>query len=254
MAHIIKANQIEEPPPEALRLEDLVRQADEGLADAQAQATKILVAARRQGHELSLRAEEKGYREGFTRGRKEGFAEGERRAHQAIERKLQQQTTELLAQARRVVAELTDARANLLNSARDEMLRFALELAERIVGHIAVADSQVARQNLAKALELADATGRICIRVNPSQLQLLQKYGRELTETLAMDGHIELTADETIAPGGVKLTTRSGQIDATIQTQLDNVAEALLGAPKSASTSGQYKPEIRKTREIHGTV
>jgi hypothetical protein len=68
---------------------------------------------------------------------------------------------------------------------------------------------------------------------------------------LAVTGRIRWVADEAVAPGGVKVLTRRGQVDATIQTQLDNVAEALLGArtgpgpaaPEPAAGEGEYLPE-----------
>jgi hypothetical protein len=48
--------------------------------------------------------------------------------------------------------------------------------------------------------------------------------------------------DATISPGGAKVNTDGGEIDATIETQLDNVVEALLGSRVSQAQCGSYVP------------
>ena len=54
------------------------------------------------------------------------------------------------------------------------------------------------------------------------------EHCRELVETLGCGG-VRVMADESITPGGVKVLCRGGEIDATIETQLANVAASLAG-------------------------
>jgi hypothetical protein len=68
----------------------------------------------------------------------------------------------------------------------------------------------------------------------------------ELAESLNCAGKVRLVGDETISPGGAKLQTAGGEIDATIETQLSNVVEALVGTRVGADAVGSYVP-VRET-------
>jgi hypothetical protein len=56
--------------------------------------------------------------------------------------------------------------------------------------------------------------------------------------------------DATVSPGGAKVNTDGGEIDATIETQLDNVVEALLGSRVSQAQCGSYVPTVPAPIEI----
>ena len=113
------------------------------------------------------------------------------------------------------------------------MLDFALELAAKIVGRIAAEGATAARENLRKALELAEASAAVCVKVNPAQLAGLNLCLPELLEALGRSGEVRMVGDEAVSPGGVKVQTDCGEIDATIETQWANVVEALLGTPRA---------------------
>lgn len=130
--------------------------------------------------------------------------------------------------ASKALAELLAAREEILHAARRQMLQFSLHLAEKIVGHVAAADTRAAQANLEKALALAGG-GEIVVSVAPAQLEELRRQCGQYVGELSAGSVVRLEADEKIAPGGVKVTSRCGEIDATIETQLANVAASLLG-------------------------
>ena len=49
--------------------------------------------------------------------------------------------------------------------------------------------------------------------------------------------HIELVEDETLSPGGCRIFTRHGQIDADLDGQLQRIAAELVPAPPEAAAS-----------------
>ena len=51
----------------------------------------------------------------------------------------------------------------------------------------------------------------------------------ELVAALRVRGQVELSGDDSVPMGGARLLGKSGEIDATIETQWNNVVEALLG-------------------------
>ena len=64
----------------------------------------------------------------------------------------------------------------------------------------------------------------------------------EAADLLRRFAQFELVADPRISAGGVKVVTRQGVIDATVECQLSNAARALLGRPVRRA-SGTQAPE-----------
>jgi len=231
MKRLIKASEVHsgEVRSRPIELPDVGSEARRIIEDHTREARRIVEAARRQGEAIQREAGARGYQEGLARGREEGLAQGRHAAQEQAGQKLSSDLAEVAALARKVVEEFSSARGELLQKARAEMLDFALEIARKIVGRAAESDVQAARENLQKVLELAAASGNVTVLVHPSQLQALQEHAIEVVEALRFRGSLKLAGDERIAKGGVKLLSRQGEIDATIETQFANVAEALRG-------------------------
>ncbi len=236
MAGIIKAHVQQQPasPGAAmLNLNDFAEEARAVVLDARRQAARILADARSRVDSTRKTAHQMGYSEGLELGRQEGYNAGLAKAQSEDLQKLDQELRELKTLAGKVVGELVHAKADLMHQAHSEMLELVIELAEKIVGSLALTDVSVAKLNLAKALELAGTTGELLVKVNPGQLEQLRDHCRELVEALSIPGTVRLVGDDKVGPGGVKLYSGGGQIDATVETQLANVAEALVGGRKS---------------------
>ena len=252
MARIIKAETIEQggaEPGAVLNLADLAAEARSIILDARKDAARIVAEARVVADGVCDQAAEKGYAEGLARGRNDGYAEGHKQGLDAAAEEFASRARGLTETAERIVQELAAARAELLHRARCEMLDFALELASKVVGRVAAGDAGAARENLRKVLELAPCAPEVCVKVHPSQVEALRLCLPALAEALGRTGQVRLVGDEGISPGGVKLLSPRGEIDATIETQLSNIAEALLGTDAGerfrrapAAAVGRYDP------------
>ncbi|NLW85688.1 MAG: hypothetical protein GXY38_02320 [Planctomycetes bacterium] len=212
-----------------LELADVAAEARDIISRARSAAQKIVNDAQEQARQIQQLAADDARSAGFAKGREEGFAQGLAAGRKEIEAELKTQSVELTQLAGRILGELAGAREELLREASGELLNLAIDIARKVVGTVAIRDISAARANLAKALELADPAGQVVVRVNPRQLEQLSLRLDGLTESLCVRGTVKLVADERIAPGGVKLGTRQGEIDATIDTQIRNVVEALVG-------------------------
>lgn len=234
MGHVIKTAEGANDrgaTPLAMKLRDIADQAGRLVLDARREAMRISAEARAADGKLTRQASQDGYAEGFERGRQEGYSQGRAHALAESREQLSCQADQLTLLARRIIDEVASARQQVIHRAESQMLEFAIELASRIVGAVAVTNIDAAKVNLAKTLRLAPLAGRATVRVNPAQLQQLLEHVSTLGETLECAESVRLVGDESISPGGVKLTTASGEIDATIETQLAGIARMLLGSP-----------------------
>jgi len=243
---VIKAREMASgggPRAAVLDLKDLAAEARQIVLDARGEAARIIAQAKQQAEVLRRSAAEQGHAEGYAKGENLGYSDGMRRLRKRADGRMEATSAEIIALAKKVVQAMADAREELLHQARCQMLDFAIELARKIVGSVAVRDIEAARANLAKVLESACTGGRITVRVNPAQLPQLRAPCDELVEAIGIKDEVRLEPDEHIGPGGVKLLSRTGEIDATIETQLGKVVDSLLGTSSAPGPSGRYRAE-----------
>ena len=68
---------------------------------------------------------------------------------------------------------------------------------------------------------------KITLRVNPVQVSLLKAEIPDVMNNVGLEAKVLIVPDETIMEGGCMVTTTNGVIDATIETQLSVISEAL---------------------------
>jgi len=227
------------PEAKVLRLDDVAARARGMIDDARRQAEVIGAEAHQAALVRRDAAAEEGYAEGFARGQAEGYAEAAEKARAEADRSVRDELDALADEARRIVRQLADAREQVVAEASQQMLEFSLALAGKVVGRVAANDPAAARANLAKALQLASEGASVLARVNPAQLADLQAHSERFAAALGDDGRVCLVADEDINPGGVVVSTAHGEIDATIETQLANVAASVLGTEQGGGGRGR---------------
>ncbi len=228
MARVIKAQDLETPGAAkalVLNLRDLSEQARQIVLDARKQAAAIKAQARQDVKDFREQARQEGYAQGLSQGAQQGV----RQAREQAVDQVCHEAAELAALVQKINQETADVREQLVHRMKLQTIELAMELAAKIVGKVAASDIEAARANLAKVLELASRNGEMLLKVNPHQLRRLQEHSEQLVQAMGLQGPVRLVGDEAISAGGVKLTSAGGEIDATIETQLANIAQGLLG-------------------------
>ncbi|HEX2226230.1 MAG TPA: FliH/SctL family protein [Candidatus Binatia bacterium] len=124
-----------------------------------------------------------------------------------------------------------------------EMVRLALEVAEKLVHKAVSAEPEIVAAVLQRAREEVTEARRVCIRLNPQDYELLA----EIRPDLLTLGHeagrmVEVLPDEDLTRGGCRLETEIGMIDAALPTQIAEVRRQLLdGESFGPSTGGVAK-------------
>ena len=68
---------------------------------------------------------------------------------------------------------------------------------------------------------------KISLRVNPVQADVVKQQVPEILNLAGLDAKVSVLADEEVTEGGCLVTTANGIVDATIETQLSIIYEAL---------------------------
>jgi len=209
-------------------MRDVEEHAQAIIVRAKDEAEQILQAARAEGELLKQRAHaegaEQGHAQGLAQGKESGLAVG-REAALAENR---ERLAALVASLSAVAAELESSRRRLESQGLSEVIALAVSIARRVTKLKGSFDANVLTDNLAAAMKMAVHAADVRIAIHPSQKQTLVEALPELKLTWPNLEHVELVPDDKVSPGGCRVHTRGGCIDADLDTQLNHIAAELL--------------------------
>ena len=135
-----------------------------------------------------------------------------------------------------------------------EMVRLALEIAEKIVYQTVASEPEIVASVLQRARQEVIDARHIRIRLNPEDYELLAETRPDLL-IMGTDGGraIEVVADEELDRGGCRLETDIGVIDATVPTQIAELRRQLLdqeSVAKSVDAITSTAPSAEVSREL----
>jgi flagellar assembly protein FliH len=214
--------ELEQNPPEEVRApeQDPGASAAEGLAEG-APPKALLDQARDEAAEIVAGAvrEADGIREQARReGLECGCAEGRRRAEEAA------------GSVETVVAELARYKTSLYHEARQQVVELALAVVSKILGPLGESDERAVVRVVERAVQLLSDREHLAIRVNPGDLRNIIEAKPRILQTFDGIERLTVVEDPSIKRGGCVLQTPTTEIDARIDTQLQEVIRSVRSA------------------------
>lgn len=193
-------------------------QAEAILAEAKAERDRIVSGAQAVGHA-------QGVERGFKEGRERGLAEGRAQALTEWRDRLTKLDKGWTDGLHAFLAE----RERLLLEARQDVLRLAVMLGEKVTKRTIEVDPSVVADQVAEVIALVARPTRVTLSVHPDDRSIVEEIAPGLRRRFPSAQEIEITTDGTLARGSCIARTAGGRIDASIGTQLARIARALLG-------------------------
>jgi len=184
----------------------------------------VLSAAAREAEEIRARA------------RAAGEAEGRALGLEA----LRAEATPALDALRAAATSVEGVASDLLDQLEHDAVNLALRLAEQIVQGAITADHSLLVGVARTALRRVADRRRVTLIVNPADLDLLSGAVGDFQHELGGIEHLDLQADRRVSRGGAVARTDAGEIDATIDAQLQSareIVEAAMANPNAPSNS-----------------
>ncbi|WP_428939496.1 FliH/SctL family protein [Fontivita pretiosa] len=220
-------------------MRDIEAQARQIILRAQQQAEQVLAEAQQQAGQIRQRAYDQGFAAGREDGLKSGAQEGRSAGQQAALAEHRARLEQLIKALSAAASELDASRRRLQADATAELIRLAVAIARRVTKLQGALDPSVLTANVTEAIRLVVQSSDVRIAVHPSQKQVLAEVLPALKVQWPQLQHVELVEDATLLPGGCRIFTASGEIDADLDRQIDRVAADLL----PAASAGTEAPE-----------
>ncbi|HMO26564.1 MAG TPA: FliH/SctL family protein [Tepidisphaeraceae bacterium] len=195
---------------------------------AQQQSDELLASAAADAEQLKAAAHAQGLAEGRRLGQQQGIEQGRAKGRQEALDAMRDQLIQLFNAFTGATAEIEGYRQQLVADCQADLVRLALSIADRVARHRGRTDPTVLHANVVDAVRLAVRKSDLRIAIHPSQHQLLESIIPQLQLQWPELKHVAIVDDDRLAPGGCRVQTVGGEIDADLQTQIECIAAELL--------------------------
>jgi flagellar assembly protein FliH len=162
--------------------------------------------------------------------REQARAEGEAAGRAAGVAAAQEQVAAALAGLRAALEAVEQFRSELVLTLEQDAVELAFGLTERILAGVLEVQPERVVDVARNALRRATERHRVTLVVNPDDLDLLTESVVQLQSELGGIEHCDVQSDRRVRRGGAILRTEAGEIDTTIDAQLDRAREVVAKA------------------------
>ncbi len=244
---LIKHAQAESIAREAIVLDlgDLARQGEQIVKVAKDRAAKMIADAESERKRLIAGAVEQGHQQGFQKGLEEGRAKGQIEGHAAGLKERKAATEQVEKAWAEALGVFESARGKIVSDASRDVLKLAVRIAERVTKRAIRLDPQVAAAQLEEVLALVLRPTSVVVEIHPDDREIVTAALPELMQRFSTARHVELRDNAALSKGSCVARLRDpkddedagdaraggrqgGEIDASIDTQLARIIEALM--------------------------
>jgi flagellar assembly protein FliH len=154
---------------------------------------------------------------------RQAFETGLRTGEGAARKALEAETRAAIDRLTATIADVAGARADAIQRAETDTVRLAIEIARRVLHRELSVDTNALTALTRAALTKLQSQELHRVRVHPEQEKVVRA---SLHESGRGDG-IEVIVDTSLPPGGILFDIGRGALDASVNTQLDEIARGL---------------------------
>jgi len=154
---------------------------------------------------------------------KDAHAAGLREGDAAAQARATAGVQVVLEKMARSIEELAQVRARLRKQAEGDTIKLSLAIARRVLRRELAMDPDAMRGLVTAALEKLQSQEICRVRANPSQVAAITACLR----ATATNSKVEVVPDGSLQPGGVVFETNQGNLDASVDSQLQEIERGL---------------------------
>ncbi|GLI07080.1 hypothetical protein YDYSG_31100 [Paenibacillus tyrfis] len=214
-----------------MQMKEQILQDAESFAEEQVRAAMDEAAAIRQQAQAEIEAwwderrqlDQETIEQAMDRGFEQGYQEGLGRA----EAELRQQYDSMLQEASQILEQSYLLKQQIIQESEPFLIELSCSIAEKIVDRQLTLESEWVIELIQKVLSRRREKGIIALCVSPSQFSYIQDAREELLLHLDSQAELQIIPDASVQDRGCVIRSSFGSIDARIDTQLNEIKNAL---------------------------
>jgi len=212
----------------AFNYDDLQKRCDDYLVRIKNETQAMIETAHSESEEIKRNA----YQKGFEQGKEDGLTEANRKIENESAQKAQElselQLKTVLPAMQRAAKLVVEEKERWLVQWETRAIELCAAMAEKIIRHEIERKPEFRHEMIEAALELVSGHVSIVLTLNPIDKDLLGQCEKEIVEAIAGCGEVRIVVDENVTPGGCRISSKQGTVDATIETQLRRLSSELV--------------------------
>ena len=187
------------------------------LEDSRIEAEQMKNQARDEGHEI-------GEREGYEK----GYLDGYEKAQQEVENTLKKEADELLLELRDLIASVEQKKREMLEQYKDDLRDIAISIAEKIIRVSLKSSGDIIKRMIISATEGIMSKEWVKIYIARCDAEMAVNGDSMLINSISyVSDHIKIIVMENEASGTCILEFPDKVIDASTNTQIENIKEII---------------------------
>lgn len=196
---------------------------EQAVAEANAEREAILQNAQ---NEVD-KAVENGFQQGFQQGLDEGREKQKEEIAKGVKEGIQTELQTTSETLRKLLEGMERARFELAENWERHVLKLAAKMAERVIRQELKQTPQIETNWIRESLQLCSGENAVTLFIHPDDAELLNDALEELQMRFRHLGKIEIRQDAALTRGDCIVETEHGQIDTSVEAQLERIVEEL---------------------------
>jgi len=180
---------------------------------------KLKIALEEQKSKLAAQFEKEAketYTQGFNNGKEAGIKEGKDEIRPLIDNFLS------------ISKKISDEKELVIQEAEKEVITLCYLIAKKIIKKELEKDDKIILTMIKESLEFISDETDLVLKLNPEDYNVIKEYEKKLKNMLKDVKNFRIESDDKITRGGCLLETNTGEVDARLETKLNELERVLL--------------------------
>ena len=156
------------------------------------------------------------YEEGLAKGEEKGYGEGIKKAEPVVTR------------MQELLAELEGLWHHMVQTYEAQIIDLVGRAAEKVVlSHVSL-DHETIKRSIQQAFGTIPEPVSATIEVNPKEMEYIETLKEDFFTQVKSLKHVSLIPNASVSPGGCRIKTDTGEVDATVESRLDAVRQSIM--------------------------
>jgi len=168
------------------------------------------------------------YEEGFASGEKKGFAEGKHKLDSALDR------------IQTLLSEMETIWEHLIETHERQILQLISRVAEKVVFGRVDIDRNVIKRTILHAFQMVPEPVKVTIELNAEDAEYIETIKEDFFLQVKTLKNVTVIPNPLITRGGCKVKTRFGEVDATLESRLEAIRQAIVNVSGNKVKDGSH--------------
>lgn len=206
-------------------IDEMVEQAEDEretmLKKAREESEQIILEAQERSNQIIEESKDKGYKQGYDN----GFEKGQQHGYEEMKK--------LVDEAALLKHQVFEEQNAMLKDLEEELVNLVIKTVRRVIQAELQENQELTFNLIEEGLKECNYTESLIIHISDIDYDLIYAYKNRIY--LMADGirDIEIRSDPSVGPGSVVIETVSGQVDASVETQIKKIESVFLDLLKS---------------------